>query len=292
MTNAHWTNPVSRIHGIYKNQDDEPKSVIVNKTASGEVVAKAEGGFVLFLIGEVLRKLDMLRAITGCGNQRVSLASNSLREHFELLVRSIQLIGETNAKAIDLHEAGQITINEHRDLIIAYDMTLTYASMIADTLALIITPVFHNGGFPNQDYDNLQSMIDDASKGNSNYTCLLTNVNLDWFQKLKTLRNHRVHRSAIQGLSGPVRVNGEIVSRKMTSQLSGRSFLSTDLARDISTICDGLFGFLDYIAREVAKKETDINLSAQDYTEWGRIVVIGDSGFLEAIIPIIESPIS
>ncbi len=281
-----WASPEHALHGLFRRPEGEPVSVLVLQRADGQTL-ETPSDFVLFPIGEILRRLRADPS-TDPNHMGVDFA---LQEHAALLLHSIQRLGDAEIRMEEAFETGRFSFNESRDLMMYYDATLTYSSIMCDDIARILTQMYDP---PIKQNDNMSSLIHNILKDPpSPYDSLFPQGRPDWFSRLKELRNPRFHRHAVHGLMGPRKVNGVPVSTGWTSRLSSDQPPNFQCLRDdIKIIAHGLFGFLDQLARYIAKTGNAIDLSdGSGYWALVQIPLLLDSTYLGTMIPCVE-PIS
>ncbi len=300
---ARWDEQSAPPHGFYCPKDHAEEFSLTCNLPDGET-KKYKAEFVLYPYGEVLRRFLHFHAGTPRARHTESVGTFAAREHFELLVRSIQRVGQSKSAVERTLESRDIHFDQHRDFKLDIDSVLFHARIMADILAMTIPSLFT--GFPNYSKRHrLRKIIKQNTSETSRYYQRFTGCDMGWFVRLAGdeemgvegnnaafgLRDVRMHHGAIQWVFG-TQTTSEGISTPWSASvaLGGEKQYSQDLIRDLRLICSGLLGFLDHLSREAGQLDERLDLRDGAICPAGLVPVFGETGFLKSVLPLVGFP--
>jgi hypothetical protein len=233
----------------------------------------------------------------------------ALRQVAECLARSIQLLGEPNAKYVEGGlDPNILRAYGLRDLTIALDASIVYLKVLADLVAMTLPSLFssHSAMVARRSMTDLRRRV--MNNPDNPLHRIFCAESFDWLDSLArpakgtprsdsgtdAIRDARIHLGAMIAYGGPgfqqsksgewIRLSDE-VSAQMTS-IEGAH--SRDLIGDIRRVTKSLFAFLDTVVREAGKRDAMFDLRTQEFSISGLVYVLEPSDFLKTVLPRVE----
>ena len=299
-----WSDEPYPLHGLYRASSGK-RSGRLYLSSSGSHGPSRECDHVLYPLGEVYRRFQDIYWDSPRLTLATALGAVAVRDHFELLIRSIErtaLSEAAYARAINVQSGEhRFPLSEHRDVRIDFDSVITYARILADSLVTLLYAFFAENGDQLPKIVRLRSLIKKAESPRSSWHDFFGDDvpgrwDLSWFyalaghgenSKREGLRDARFHYGATTFLVGRSPEPPSSTWR-VTGHLSGRSAYSSDLLADLKSICRGLLAFMDHVVREAGKRDSRLSLGDGVYTDAAIMPVLDDETGLEEFLPIIE----